>query len=145
MTGAASAESVGSRFHAWLPYRFQRRRIDRELAAGADPKSTPYRHRRACELTAERERGRLARTIDHLLARSETPPSLTIAPINWRGVRASRARLRRLAERLRGTADVTPQGVARAEVLLTEADSPLYTPGGELSFPDEVRSTLALL
>jgi hypothetical protein len=145
MTGSASSQSAEGRFRAWVPYRLQRGTIDRELAAGADPDSTPYRHRRACELTAERERSRLARTIDHLLARSETPPSLTIAPINWRGVRTSRARLRRLAERLRGSATVNPQGVARAEVLLTDAGSPLYAPGDMPGLSDEVRSTLALL
>ena len=145
MTDSTTTKSPENSFVAWLRYRLHRRSIDRELADGADPESNPDRHRRACELTAENERSKLARSIDRLLARSEAPPSLTIAPINWRGVRASSSRLKRLAQRLRGDANVRPQGVARTEILLSEVDSPLYTPGGELSLPDEVRSTLALL
>jgi hypothetical protein len=145
MTDSTTTKPPENSFVAWLRYRLQRRSIDRELANGADPESNPYRHRRAYELTAESERSKLAGSIDRLLARSEAPQSLTIAPINWRGVRASSSRLKRLAQRLRGAADVRPQGVARTEILLKEADSPLYTPGGELSLPDEVRSTLALL
>ena len=145
MTDSTQHETSPSSFVVWLRCRLQRRTIDRELADGADPSSNACRHRRACELTAESERSKLATSIDRLLARAAVPPSLTIAPVNWRGVRVSTSRLKRLAQRLRGSADVTPQGVARAEILLTDAGSPLYMPHDELGLSDEVRSTLALL
>jgi hypothetical protein len=40
---------------------------------------------------------------------------------------------------------VTPRGVARARLLLTDRDSPIYVQGDTVRFEDEVRSTLALL
>jgi RecB family endonuclease NucS len=65
--------------------------------------------------------------------------------VNWRGVRAATPQLERLVERLREDPGVRVQGIARARLLLTDADSALYAKDDDLRLADEVRSTLALL
>ncbi|MGH2992026.1 MAG: hypothetical protein ACRDL1_00615 [Solirubrobacterales bacterium] len=72
-------------------------------------------------------------------------PGLTAAPVNWRAVRASASRLTALARRLRAPDDVRPQGVARAELLLTHGGSALYTAGDGSDLWDELTSTLVAL
>lgn len=125
--------------------RLHQRAIDRELAAGTDPESSACRHRRAAQLTGMSERDKLASAYERLLAQSESPPVLDVAPVNWRGVRAAAPRLVRLAQRMREDPRIRAQGVACASLLLTDGDSPLYGPQDELRLVDAVRSTLALL
>ena len=125
--------------------RLHRRAIDRELAAGIDPESSACRHRRASQLTGMSERTKLASAYERLLAQSESPPVLDVAPVNWRGVRAAAPRLVRLAQRMREDPRVKAQGVACASLLMTDGTSPLYGPQDEQRLVDAVRSALALL
>jgi hypothetical protein len=128
-----------------LRCRLRRNAIDKELAAGAEPDSTPCRQLRASELTARRNRQTLAAAIERHIAAATSIPPLDVLPVNWRSVRAATPRLDRLAQRLREDARVKPQGVARVQLLLTDGDSALYAKDQVTTLADEIRSTLALL
>jgi hypothetical protein len=138
----------GPRRGSWLiagRCRLRRTAIDRELAAGADPESSECLHRRASELTRESDRHALAAAYERHLNASTNFPQLDVLRVNWPAVRAATPRLQRLVQRLREDPGVTPRGVARARLLLTDRDSPIYVQGDTVRFEDEVRSTLALL
>jgi hypothetical protein len=128
-----------------LRCRLRRNAIDKELAAGADPDSGECHHRRASELTSESNRQALAAAFERHLAAATSFPPLDVLPVNWHGVRAATPRLERLVKRLREDPGVRVQGIARARLLLTDADSALYAKDDDTRLADEVRSTLALL
>ena len=144
-TESAQLEPPRNPWLVGLRCRLQRGKIDRQLARGADPSSSQCRRRRATELTAQKERAKLATAFDRVRTHAEVAPRLSVAPVNWRGVRACAPSLARLAQRLREATEVRPQGVARAEVLLTDGTSALYAPGDESRLSAELRSTLAAL
>ena len=96
-------------------------------------------------LTRESARHALAAAYERHLHASTSFPRLDVLRINWGAVRAATPRLRRLVQRLREDPGVSPQGVARAHLLLTDRESALYVEEDSLRFEDEVRSTLALL
>jgi hypothetical protein len=125
--------------------RLRRNAIDMELAAGADPNSSECHHRRGSELTAESNRQALAAAFERHLAAATSFPPLEVLPVNWHGVRAATPRLERLVKRLREDPRVRVQGVARARLLLTDADSALYAKDDDSRLAHEVRSTLAVL
>jgi hypothetical protein len=127
-----------------LRCRLRRNAVDKELAAGAEPDSTECRHLRASELTRRGNRQALAAVVDRHIAAATTFPPLDVLPVNWRGVRAAAPHLDRLSQRLREDPRVRAQGVARAQLLLTDGDSALYA-DEDTRLVDEVRSTLALL
>jgi hypothetical protein len=147
-------EEAGHRANDWLPrrswldslrYRLRRFNTTRELAAGAGPRSSEALHRRASELTRESSRLKMAESYERLLAGVIGPTPYGLAPVNWRGVGASKARIKQLAKRLREDPDVRPQGTARAWLLLTDRDSALFARDDVSGFAEEVRSALALL
>jgi hypothetical protein len=128
-----------------LRCRLRRNEIDRELAAGADPDTSDCRDLRASQLTSETNRQALAAAYErHVKAATSFPP-LDMLPVNWRGVRAAEPHLERLAQRLRDDPGLRVQGVARARLLMTDRDGPLYASDDGSGLVDEVRSTLALL
>jgi hypothetical protein len=138
----------GSPRMSWLDaLRYRLRRFDttRELAAGAGPRSSEALQRRASELTRESSRLKLADSYERLLAGVVGPKPYGIAPVNWRGVAASKARINQLVKRLREDPDVRPQGAARAWVLLNDRDGALFARDDVSGFAHEVRSALALL
>jgi hypothetical protein len=128
-----------------LRCRLRRNAIDRELAAGTNPESSPCRHLRAAQLTTEGNREALAAAYERFLVASTSVFPLDAVPANWRGIRAARTRLEHLVQRLREDRSVRAQGVARARLLLTERDSALHAKDGDSRLLDEVHSTLALL
>lgn len=128
-----------------LRCRLHRNAIDRELAAGGDPDSSECRHLRASQLTAQRSRESLATAYERFLAGAMSVFPLDAVPLNWRGIRAATPSLDRLAQRLRQDRSVTPQGVARARLLLVARDSALNDKEAESRLVDEARSILALL
>jgi len=128
-----------------LRYRLRRFDTTRELAGGAAPRSSEALHRRASELTRESSRLKMAESYERLLAGVIGPTPYGVAPVNWKGVAASKSRIRQLAKRLREDPDVRPQGTARAWVLLNDRDSALFARDDVSGFAEEVRSALALL
>jgi hypothetical protein len=113
-------------FVSALRSQLRAHQLDVELAAGADPTSSPELARRARRLTSPRYRASLAAGLEHAVSdegfalsaavRSPAVIAQAVAP----SVRA-------LAGQLRGGAGVRPQGVAQALLLLTDGTSALYS------------------
>lgn len=118
------------------------RRLDQELASGADPNADPLRRQRARELVEEETRRRIAANLRRALAEAEAPrsPFSVKAPIARAALRDSREDVEDVANRLSGPAPVSPQGVARARMLLTDGTGPLY---GEETTATQLRWGLA--
>jgi len=121
---AAPSQPLKIRIRTWL----HRYKVDRELAAGADPNLDPLRRARACELVRESTRHKIADSLERVLRRADSAPQArsSQAPIARGPIRASRSDLETIVERLKAPATVSPQGVAKAVLLLTECTGPLY-------------------
>jgi len=169
--GGPKMPSVFLRPRVWL----SRATLDRMLAEGADPHDSPELARRAAQLTSARHRHSLAAAIERTLEEAEHPRrALSPAvPLQRSAVFTARVPLKRLAadlagdnrESLSGTRgfistrettrgsmermtaeEYAPRGVALVQRLLTDGDSPLYTPypAGELELAVR-RANAALL
>jgi hypothetical protein len=146
------------------------------LAEGADPHDSRELARRAAQLTSARHRSSLAAAIERTLGEAEHPRAALspAVPLQRREILAARASFVRLANDLAGDdrksvsrdrsalssqdvasvslEDVTaeryvPRGVALVQRLLTDGDSPLYTPypAGELELAVRHANTALLL
>jgi hypothetical protein len=119
-------------FRVWL----RRGALDRRLADGADPKTSPELARRARQLTSTRSRAALAASIRNLLEAAEKPRSGYSAsiPVQRYAIRAERRLLLDLADDLESGADLKPRGVALVERLVIDGASPVYmdSPDGTL-------------
>jgi hypothetical protein len=117
-------------------------RLDEDLACGADPNSDPLRHERALELLEAETRRRIAANLRQALAEAEAPrrPFSVKAPIARAALRDSREDVEDVADRLASPAPVSPQGVAKARMLLTDGTGPLY---GEETTATQLRWGLA--
>ena len=121
--------------HAPLSLRarvFVRRgKLDRLLAAGADPSWDPEFGLRARQIIAPRRRRVLAESIEQAVRDAHRPPRWSCAaPLDRGAVRAATPELSALALDLTVEAAPAAQGVALATQLLRDPDSPLYAPGG---------------
>ena len=107
-------------------------KLDREIAAGAAPESSPLRAIRAQALVRPSFRRTLARRVEQLLDEATGPPprvaGCRIVPRSTRILEAAGA-LQMLIDRLRAPAPVPARGVAGVRVLLTDGAGPLYYPG----------------
>ena len=112
-----------------LRARLAGRSLDRALAADADPTSSAALARRAVWLTDARNRHAVARSIRRLLEVSPARrgPSSAVPPHSGE-LTAARLPLARMAALLDTDVPVYSRGMARAQLLLTEGDSPLYAP-----------------
>jgi hypothetical protein len=124
----------------------RRAHLDAELAAGADPSRDPTLELRASQLTGAASRAAIASTIHHLLDAAEEPPEAWGAhgprpPLQREAILAARADLIAIAERLAGSAPVTPRSAALAAQLVWDAGSPIYADTG-LSLSDCTRAVL---
>jgi hypothetical protein len=127
-----------------VPYRLRCSRIDRELAVGFDPNHDPDRRRRACELTARRHRRDLARKLEELIGEAAGSPHWQ-RPERWSAIRDASPRLTVLAQTLAGRTEVSPQGIARAELLMKDGTGPLYGPDRGNGLPSAIEAALASL
>jgi hypothetical protein len=130
-----------------LRVRLHRARLDRELANGRRPESSPEHHRRAEQLLDMRCRRELADGLRRLIADAEAPrAALTAAVAPHRGeVRAAREVLDALIERLLDDRPVRVRGVALVRVLLTDGASPAYTPRRPGALTEWARTALRAL
>jgi hypothetical protein len=110
----------------WL----RRGTLDRTLARGTDPSTTPELSRRARQLTSRRCRAGLAEGIRNLIQAAEAPrhPYSAAAPVQRNEILAERAFLLQLADELAGEEELSARGIALVEGLLTDGASPIYTP-----------------
>jgi hypothetical protein len=105
----------------------RRQSLMRLLAGGASPERDARLSLLARKLDCRRERRRIARGIEHVVevAEDSRPHWTAAAPFDGPQVHEARTELLELAHRLRSDAAVNPRGVAQAELLLTDYESPL--------------------
>jgi hypothetical protein len=107
-------------------------KLDREIAAGAAPESSPLRALRAQILVRPSFRRILARRVEQLLEEATGPPprvaGCRTVPWSTQILEATGA-LQMLIDRLQAPAPVPSRGVAGVRVLLTDGAGPLYYPG----------------
>jgi hypothetical protein len=123
MTVAELAQSS----RAW----FLRRKLDRKIAQGADPASSPELSCRARQLVSPGFRARMAAGLRRTIAAAEQPrpsPLSARVPVQRRAILDERERLLGLARALTDEETVSARGVARVEELLTDGRSPIYYP-----------------
>lgn len=123
-----------------------RHRLDRLLAAGADPAGSQGLALRARQLTSRRERDRLARSIRDLFRAGDSRPRWSSAvPPCRSAIDVAGPELRRIAEILSGCAPVYARGVALSDALVHDGQSPLYGTRETASARDCARRTVAAL
>jgi hypothetical protein len=120
------SRSLGVRFRTAL----QREALTLALAEGADPGTRPELALRAAQLTSDRTRKALARTMRRTIAEAHKPPMTRsrIVIVRRGAVLDAEDAINAMIARL-GLRPVRAQGMAIAERIVTNADqSPLYNP-----------------
>ncbi|MGN6815699.1 MAG: hypothetical protein ACTHK3_06385 [Solirubrobacterales bacterium] len=117
--------------------RLRRHKLERQLAAGADPNATDELRERARQLVAEESRRSIAASLRRFLedASSRPRPFSSRVPIARNAIRDSRGDIEGIIERLDTRNYLCPQGVAQLSLLLREGTSPLFgsaTPSRQL-------------
>jgi hypothetical protein len=115
--------------------------LDRELAAGVEPDSSPQLTLRAAQLTGMRNRRRLADGLERLLADARRPGVLSSAIRPRASLMRSEAVLEALQRRLRSDERLAPRGLAILRRPLTDMGSSLYAAADS----DELSSVLRLV
>jgi hypothetical protein len=129
-------------------------RLDRELAGGGDPHE-PLLRARATKLAHSRVREAIASRLESAIAEAESGPRHTLSaaiPVRREAVREARPLILSLAIALREPGTPSPEGVARAEMLVSDGGSSLYWDGSSLyrddssrDLPTDLRSAIAAL
>jgi hypothetical protein len=137
-----------------LRARLSRWRLDRELAGGGDPHE-PLLRARATKLTHPRVREAIASRLERAIAEAECGPRRRLSaaiPVRREAVREARPLILSLAIALREPGALSPQGIARAELLVSDGASSLYWDGSSLyrddrprDLPADLRSAIAAL
>jgi hypothetical protein len=113
-----------------LKVRLSRPWLDREIADGGLHELHPALALRARQLIEPRTRRRAARNLRDIVKyvdRAGAGRIISAVVIERTAVRVGREAILGLAERLEGTAPVSPRGVARVQILLTDGrDSPFF-------------------
>jgi hypothetical protein len=125
---------LGVRSHVALHHA----ELDRDLADGVPPATSPAHAERARQLVGRHVRRELAGCIDGILARAEHPPHWhsTALPLEAAAVRTARAELEALRDALLSDAGCSCRGVAQASVLLHGEGSPVYTVFADVTVAD---------
>ena len=119
--------------------RAHRFALDRALAEGASPESSPALALRAQQLLRPTVRRQLGQQIETALRDARRPPFVTrTAPIPGHAVRDSDGQLERLAMRLLDDRPLAVRGIAHVRTLLCDGTSPLYS----ASDPEALRAAL---
>ncbi len=132
----------------WLSTRAQigQTRLDRELASGANPDSDPLLQARARHLLSRDAREQIASTIDRILRPSDRAALYSArVPVCSPAVREAEPALAMLADRLRAYFSIDAQGVAKAQILLTDGSGPLYNPNSTSDVNSAAHGALAAL
>ena len=140
---APRSDSLGSRARAWV-HQFE---LDRQLADGADPASSPALRARAHQLLSAHFRRELIAQLGGVLAKAEHPPhwrSLSL-PVCAEEVRTARQSLEALHQALQDPAVPSVQGVALAACLINDPHGPVYQRRHDIAVADLVEVTIAAL
>jgi hypothetical protein len=112
--------------------RLRQTELDRALAAGADPDSSPQIAARAAQLTSPGARARIADGLERLAGAADAPAGRVRVLPSRVAVRANRAALLELADVLRGGAPLYARGLATLASVITDGTGAAYTdPRGE--------------
>jgi hypothetical protein len=125
-----------------------RGKLTRVLAEGADPRESDELALRARQLTSERSRKALARTLRRSIAEAYLPARTRarVSIIDRRGVLNAESAITAMVERLLGPRPVQAQGMAMLERILTNADgSPLYNRSSPGALRQMIRAATAAL
>ena len=109
--------------------RWRARKLDRQLAVGADPMQSDELSLRVGQLGSSRSRRRIACALRGAVALAERdayPGMVAAPPIQRSAVRANGALLLEIAERLLSREPVGVRGLAIAAQLVEDRRSPLY-------------------
>ena len=125
--GTVFAPSLTTRVRA----RTRRLALDRALAEGADPSSSPLLAARAGQLVGRANRYRLAAALEHLALTADAPVRWRTAPRRG-AVALNRPKLLELAGVLRQGGLLYARGIAILELVLIDGSGPAYSdPRGE--------------
>ena len=124
---AGCTRSLGVRIRA----RLHRTALTRMLAQGSDANASQELGLRAAQLTGKRRRRALVRTLRETVAQAHRPPPVRgrMTVVQRTAVLEAEAEIQAMIERVNSPASVCAEGMALADLILTNADrSPLYTP-----------------
>jgi len=103
--------------------------IDRDLRDGAPTWQSPTHAVRSLQLTSNRRRRRLARSLERLIGAAEQPRALfpgAVVPPRRDQVRKAKSVIREIVERLRSPGPVAARGMAMLCELLADGSGPCY-------------------
>jgi len=121
-------------------------RLDRELAEGTKPDANPLLRERARQLQSRESRQRLALGLDRAVDQVRRPLLYREnAPAHSPAVQEAASTLQLLIRRLRGPRPVSPEGVARLEIMLTDTSGSLYNADGDPDLRTAAQAALASL
>jgi hypothetical protein len=103
-------------------------RLDRQLSSGTVSWRSPVHPARSLQLTSDRRRRRLARSLERLIEVTEQPAAFrgSVVPPCCEQVRDATPQIAAIARRLRSRTPVDARGVAYLRELLCNGDSPVY-------------------
>lgn len=145
----STLSAASTRVRQWflsMRARLGAARLDRELAEGAKPDIDPLLRERARRLQSRESRQRLALGLDRAVDQVQRP--LLYAgntPAHSPAVREAVSTLQLLIRRLRGPRPVSPEGVARLEILLGDRSESLYSLDAEPDLRTAAQAALASL
>jgi hypothetical protein len=121
--------------------------LDRQLAEGLPPESSPLRAARAQRIVALRSRQQVARNWENLLraARRAHGTHYPALPISGESIIAAEPAVRELVRRVTAPLPVAARGVAMAEVLLTDALGPVYNRRSPVTLATALEAAIAQL
>jgi hypothetical protein len=121
--------------------------LDRQLAAGRSPESSPLLAARAQRIVALRTRRQVARNWENLLRTARRGHGTYHPALSVRGERiiAAEPAVRELERRITAPLPVTARGVAMATALLTDALSPVYNSRSAVPLPVALEAAIAQL
>ncbi len=109
-----------------LAARLRSGALDRGLAAGADPTSSPRLAARAAALGSRDGRARIAENLERLIGAAEQPRGAWAVRPDRAAVIANRQAVRDVVEMLHGNAPLYVRGLAAVEQLLRDGTGPVY-------------------
>jgi hypothetical protein len=122
-----TAELFEPRLVVRLRARTRRLKLDRALAAGADPSASPLLAARAAQLVDPSMRQRIAACLEQFALTADRPPS-RVKTLPLRGaVRPNQEALLELARTLRHGQLQYARGIAMLELILADGTGPAYT------------------
>ena len=127
----------------WFRTSVHRAKLTCALAEGADPGASGELALRARQLTGERNRKALARSLRRAIAEAHRPrrTRAAVSIIDRRAVLDAEPAIVEMIERLLGPRPVQAAGMAMLERVLTNADrSPLYNPGERGALRQAIRA-----